>query len=128
MAQKKKEMKINLVKGCPMLHWVGKKALGVVQNFPAQLRERMGVKSAAAQPNYRAFMGDAGHNLLLHGDNMRDIHLELRATPMTLGGFGFYADTGFKWENGGETQAHYGNFHPRAAALSAAVCATFWRM
>ena len=74
MAQKKKQMKITPVKGRPMLHWVGKMPPGVVRYFPAQLCEKMGVESAAAEPNYRAFMDEKnGHNLLLHGDNKEDL-------------------------------------------------------
>ena len=46
--------------------------------------------------------------LFAHSDNMRDMHLELRTDPITISGVGFYSDSGFKWENGGETQAHYG--------------------
>ena len=70
MTQTKKQLKITPVKGRPMLHWVGKMSPGVVRYFPAQLCEKMGVESAAAEPNYRAFMDEKnGHNLLLHGDN-----------------------------------------------------------
>ena len=46
--------------------------------------------------------------LFAHGDNMRDMDLEIRANPMTVMGIGVYADTGFQWRDGGETQAHYG--------------------
>ena len=48
MAQKSKQMKIPPVKGRPMLHWVGKMLPGV-RYFPAQLCEKMGVESAAAE-------------------------------------------------------------------------------
>ena len=48
-------------------------------------------------------------NFSFVGENpAHDAHLEYRANPLTLMGIGVYADTGFKWENGGETQAHYG--------------------
>ena len=48
-------------------------------------------------------------NFSFVGENSaHDAHLEYRANPLTLMGIGVYADTGFKWENGGETQAHYG--------------------
>ncbi|MGI9297028.1 MAG: hypothetical protein ACR2QC_03920 [Gammaproteobacteria bacterium] len=50
----------------------------------------------------------AGNFLFSSDAPAHNAHLEYRATPLTLGGFGFYADTGFKWENEGETQAHYG--------------------
>ncbi len=46
--------------------------------------------------------------LFAHADNLRDLHVELRANPMTLAGIGLYADTGYKWEDEGETQAQYG--------------------
>ena len=73
MAQKSKKIKITPVKGRPILHWVGKMSPGV-RYFPAQLCEKMGVESAAAEPNYRAFMDEKnGHNLLLHGDNKEDL-------------------------------------------------------
>ena len=65
-----KPLKISPVKGRPMLDWVGKTPPGVVEYFPAQLREKMGVDKAADKPTYSAFMdGDAGHNLVFHGDN-----------------------------------------------------------
>ena len=70
MSEKPKTVKISPVKGRPMLDWVGKTPPGVVEYFPAQLREKMGVDKAADKPTYSAFMdGDAGHNLLFHGDN-----------------------------------------------------------
>ena len=70
MSEKPKTVKISPVKGRPMLDWVGKTPPGVVEYFPAQLREKMGVDKAADKPTYSAFMdGDAGHNLVFHGDN-----------------------------------------------------------
>ena len=52
------------------MHWVGKTPPGVVEYFPAQLREKMGVDKAADKPTYAAFMGEkTGHNMLFHGDN-----------------------------------------------------------
>ena len=46
--------------------------------------------------------------LFAHSNNLRDLQVEFRATPLTLGGVGIYADSGFRWNNNGETQAHYG--------------------
>ncbi len=82
MVNPKKEVKISPVKGRPLLHWVGKKPLGVVRHFPAQLREKTGAFEPPQEPNYRAFM-DArnGGNLLMHGDNM-----EILST-LLVGGF-----------------------------------------
>jgi len=51
-----------------MLHWVGKKPLDVVQNYPAQLSESFGVDKPPVRPAYDQFM-DGGHNLLFTGDN-----------------------------------------------------------
>ena len=49
-----------------MVHWVGKELPKMAQYFPAQLWEKMDVRSAAAEPDYRAFIDDKhGHNLLL---------------------------------------------------------------
>lgn len=61
-------MKITPVKGRPMLHWVGKKPLDVVQYFPAQLSETMGVKNLPMEPSYKDFVKNS-YNLLFHGDN-----------------------------------------------------------
>jgi len=64
----KKPLKITPLKGRPMLHWVGKKPLDVVQNYPAQLSESFGVDKPPVRPTYDQFM-DSGHNLLFTGDN-----------------------------------------------------------
>ena len=64
----KKPLKITPLKGRPMLHWVGKKPLDVVQNYPAQLSEAFGVDKPPVRPVYDQFM-DRGHNLLFTGDN-----------------------------------------------------------
>ena len=64
----KKTVKIESVKGRPMLSWVGKKPLDVVGYFPPQLCESVGVEAIPAEPSYKEFMRN-GHNLLFHGDN-----------------------------------------------------------
>jgi len=64
----KNPLKITPLKGRPMLHWVGKKPLDVVQNYPAQLSEAFGVDKPPVRPVYDQFM-DRGHNLLFTGDN-----------------------------------------------------------
>ena len=46
--------------------------------------------------------------LFAHANNLRDLHTEFRAPPITLAGVAIYADSGFRWYNSGETQAHYG--------------------
>ncbi len=51
-----------------MLHWVGKKPLDVVRNFPAQLCETIGIENPPAEPSYKEF-AKANYNLLFHGDN-----------------------------------------------------------
>lgn len=65
------------IKGRPMLYWAGKKPLGVIKNYPAQLVEKIGnteIKEPIAsqeqitKPNYEN-LKDNWHNLLFHGDN-----------------------------------------------------------
>ena len=51
-----------------MLHWVGKKPLDVVQHFPAQLWETVGVENPPAEPSFQEFQ-NSNYNLLFHGDN-----------------------------------------------------------
>ena len=65
---KTKALKITPTKGRPMLHWVGKKPLDVVQYFPAQLCETVGVDKPPAEPSYKEFI-KGNYNLLYHGDN-----------------------------------------------------------
>ena len=68
MSSKRKPLKITPIKGRPMLHWVGKKPLDVVQHFPAQLCETVGVANPPAEPFYQEF-AKSDYNLLFHGDN-----------------------------------------------------------
>jgi DNA modification methylase/CRISPR/Cas system-associated endoribonuclease Cas2 len=59
------------IKGRPMLYWAGKKPLGVIKNYPAQLVEKIGNtknQEAITKPNYEN-LKDNWHNLLFHGDN-----------------------------------------------------------
>ena len=63
-----KKIKIEPVKGRPMLTWVGKKQLDAVQYFPPQLCESTGVEAPPTEPSYKEFMHN-GYNLLFHGDN-----------------------------------------------------------
>ena len=65
---KKKAVTITPLKGRPMLHWVGKKPLDVVQHFPAQLCESFGVKNPPTEPSYEEFV-KSNYNLLFHGEN-----------------------------------------------------------
>ena len=67
-------------------------------NFAFNMR---GIMAGAAAIQTKNF-------LFAHANDLRDLHMEFRADPITLHGLGIYADTGFKWENNGETQAHYG--------------------
>lgn len=62
-----KQQKIAKTKGRPMLHWVGKKPIDVVQSYPAQLVETVG-KGKDTAPNYET-LKDNWQNLLFHGDN-----------------------------------------------------------
>lgn len=59
------------IKGRPMLYWAGKKPLGVIKNYPAQLVEKIGNiqnQEEIVKPNYEN-LKDNWHNLLFHGDN-----------------------------------------------------------
>ncbi len=60
-------MKISPVKGRAMLHWVGKRPLETVSNYPAQLVETYNVEDPETEPLYGRFL--EGPNLLFHGDN-----------------------------------------------------------
>ena len=60
-------MKIKPVKGRPMLHWVGKRPIDTISNYPAQLVDTYGVESPEKEPTYDKFKD--GPNLLFHGDN-----------------------------------------------------------
>ncbi|MDA8001233.1 MAG: site-specific DNA-methyltransferase [Gammaproteobacteria bacterium] len=65
---KNPNLKITPVKGRPMLHWVGKRPLDVVEHYPAQLCEAAGVKAPPREPSYAEF-AKHDYNLLFHGDN-----------------------------------------------------------
>ncbi|MGR3914838.1 MAG: site-specific DNA-methyltransferase [Gammaproteobacteria bacterium] len=65
---KKSKLKITPLKGRPMLHWVGKRPLDVVEHYPAQLCESVGVDAPPREPAYAAF-AKQNYNLLFHGDN-----------------------------------------------------------
>jgi DNA modification methylase len=62
------------IKGRPMLYWAGKKPLGVIKNYPAQLVEKIGDNKndgnnkEITKTNYEN-LKDNWHNLLFHGDN-----------------------------------------------------------
>ena len=60
-------MKIKPVKGRPMLHWVGKRPIDAVSNYPAQLIDTYNVETPEKEPTYNGFKD--GPNLLFHGDN-----------------------------------------------------------
>ncbi len=60
-------MKIKPVKGRPMLHWVGKRPIDTISNYPAQLVDTYNVENPEPEPTYDRFKD--GPNLLFHGDN-----------------------------------------------------------
>ena len=60
-------MKIKPVKGRPMLHWVGKRPIDTISNYPAQLIDTYNVENSEKEPTYNGFKD--GPNLLFHGDN-----------------------------------------------------------
>ena len=60
-------MRINPVKGRPMLHWVGKRPIDTVNAYPAQLVETYNVENPEKEPTYDKFKD--GPNLFFHGDN-----------------------------------------------------------
>ena len=60
-------MKIKPVKGRPMLHWVGKRPIDTISNYPAQLIDSYNVENPEKEPTYDQFKD--GPNLLFHGDN-----------------------------------------------------------
>ncbi len=60
--------KVSKVKGRPMLHWVGKKPLELIQSYPAQLCESFGVKKPYETPSFES-LDKNWSNLLFHGDN-----------------------------------------------------------
>lgn len=60
-------MKIKPVKGRPMLHWVGKRPIDTISNYPAQLVDTYDVENPEKEPTYDRFKD--GSNLLFHGDN-----------------------------------------------------------
>ncbi len=60
-------MKIKPVKGRPMLHWIGKRPIDTISNYPAQLMETYNVENPEKEPTYDKFKN--GPNLLFHGDN-----------------------------------------------------------
>ena len=60
-------MKIKPVKGRPMLHWVGKRPIDTISNYPAQLMDTYDVENPEKEPTYDKFKD--GPNLLFHGDN-----------------------------------------------------------
>ena len=50
-----------------MLHWVGKRPIDTISNYPAQLVETYNVENPEKEPTYEKFKD--GPNLLFHGDN-----------------------------------------------------------
>lgn len=60
-------MKIKPVKGRPMLHWVGKRPIDTISNYPAQLVDTYNVENPEKEPSYDKFKD--GPNLLFQGDN-----------------------------------------------------------
>lgn len=61
-------IKISEVKGRPMLNWVGKKTVNIVEHFPAQLVETFNIDSRNVDLSFRELNKDWS-NLLFHGDN-----------------------------------------------------------
>ena len=64
-------IKLNKLKGRPMLHWVGKSTLDMVKSYPAQLTHQYGFKHDEKPNHILNFneLEENWHNLLLHGDN-----------------------------------------------------------
>ncbi len=62
-----------------MLQWVGKKPLDIVQYFPAQLCETVGISNPPDNPTYGEFRKNL-YNLIFHGDNK-----EILSTLLTSG-------------------------------------------
>lgn len=62
-------LKISKTKGRPMLSWVGKKPIEVVQDYPAQLVETFGMSEASKLLQHNDLENNWS-NLLFHGDNM----------------------------------------------------------
>ena len=60
-------MKIKPVKGRPMLHWVGKRPIDTISNYPTQLVDTYNVENPEKEASYDKFLD--GPNLLFHGDN-----------------------------------------------------------
>ena len=60
-------MKIKPVKGRPMLHWVGKRPIDTISNYPVQLVDTYNVENPEKEPTYDRFKD--GPNLLFQGDN-----------------------------------------------------------
>ena len=50
-----------------MLHWVGKRPIDTISNYPAQLVDTYNVENPEKEPSYDKFK--EGPNLLFHGDN-----------------------------------------------------------
>ena len=50
-----------------MLHWVGKRPIDTISNYPAQLIDSYNVENPEKEPTYDRFKD--GPNLLFHGDN-----------------------------------------------------------
>ena len=71
------------IKGRPMIYWAGKKPLGIIENYPAQLIDKIGDNITKEQeikkPNYKNLENN-WHNLLFHGDNK-----EILSTLITNG-------------------------------------------
>ena len=72
--------KVEQVKGRAMLHWVGKKPLGQIKPYPAQLCEHFNADNPPETLRYETLEKD-WHNLLFHGDNK-----EILST-LLVGGF-----------------------------------------
>ena len=49
-------MKIKPVKGRPMLHWVGKRPIDTISNYPAQLVDSHNVDNPEKEPSYNKFL------------------------------------------------------------------------
>ena len=64
-------IKLNKLKGRPMLHWVGKSTLDMVKSYPAQITHQYGFEKDERTKNQLNFnnLEQDWHHLLLHGDN-----------------------------------------------------------
>ena len=67
----KENITLSKIKGRPLLHWVGKRPLEIVEPYPAQLNAQYGFEQddGTDTPLHFKNLQQDWHHLLLHGDN-----------------------------------------------------------